>query len=874
MIRLPLFYRKSEESSDTERPQKESKEEKKKTKSSSNKTKGKDYGIHLTGKQKRKIVREMRARKTKEVISIQNLIPYNTLFRNGFAKISNHYYSLMLAFEDINYADEDDDIHAGIFDAWCDIYNSFDTSISVQLQTAVLKIDIEKLEQQVIPDNDIIDPDIKALMDVYDDIIREKLREGNNEYIRLKFFVLGCEAKNLTAAKAKLGDPACAGLASANGAIFTLMNSLSNLGIKCHILNGVERLKIIHDMLNPYNYEPFNFNYDLVSNTGLSTKDFICPTSLKFDKHGFVIGQNDVVGQTFRLDIRGEKIDDEILRFLCRSNANIICSIHMNALHNEQAVKMLKRKVTNIEGSKVQEQMKAARKGYDIDIMPPDLVTYDEDVKRTLSNVQAGRDHMFVCTILVTIMEENKRKLNAMVGEINSKMSEQDCYLKPIDYKQDYAFISNLPLAYNEINIEYKLQTRSIAALMPFTTVEVFQTTGEQLYGGLNQLSGHIIMTDRKTLDNANGLVFGVPGGGKSFFVKKEILSTFKATNDDILICDPESEYIDITRKLKGQVVVISPSSKDYLNPLDIVVGDGDIIDDVIKEQIDYLHNLFDIMFGSRDRLTEGEQNLLDKAALAAYEEYFKEPDVSRMPTLQTLFEYVKDMELDKSDNNLSSKMERYVTGSSNLFNHSTNVDINNRLVCFDINGLGEQLKMSAMCIIENHIWHRVRKNRDIGKNTRYYMDEFHLFLREEQTAAYALEIFKRFRKYGGIPTGVTQNVRDIVNNPSADTLVANSEYIVILKHKDEDARILQQILGIPQQSMKYITNNAKGSGILFFGGTLIPFEDNFPDNNIVYDAITTKLSDIAEQKERQRILEINKRKAADKDEVQTQDAV
>ncbi len=873
MIKIPVFNKKkSEEASNEEvKSRKVSKEERKKETKAV--IKGKDYGVYLTAKQKRQIVRELRSRQTKELVSVQNLIPYSAMFRNGYARTSSHYYSLMIVFNDINYADEDDDVHAGIFDAWCDIINSFDTSISVQLQTAVLKIDIDKLEKEVVPDNGIDDPEIRKIMDVYDDIIREKLREGNNEYVRVKYFIIGCEAKNLKDAMSKLGNPAHkAGSAEAGGAAFSLIDSLNNLSIKCNIVNGVERLKIMHDMLNPYNFEPFNFNYDLISKTGLSSKDFICPTSIKFDRHGFSIGENDVVGQTFRLDIRGDQIDDNLLRNILKSKSNIICSTHMKAIHNEAAVKMLKRKVTNLESSKVEEQMKAARKGYDIDIMPPDLVTYDNDVKKTLDNVQAGRDHMFVCTILVTIFAINKRELNATLSDINSKISEQDCYLKPIDFKQDLALMSNLPLAFNQINIECKFQTRSIAALMPFTTVEVFQTTGEQLYGGLNKLSGHIIMTDRKKLDNANGLVFGVPGGGKSFFIKKEILSTFKSTPDDILICDPESEYGNITKKLKGQVITISPSSKDFLNPMDIVVGDGDIIDDVIKIQTDYLHNLFDLMFGSRDRLTEGEQNLLDKAALDAYEDYFKNPIPERMPTLSTLFEYVKSKELDKSDNNLSSKMERYVTGSSNLFNHYTNVDISNRLVCFDINNLGEQLKMAAMSIIQNHIWHRVRKNRDLGKNTRYYMDEFHLFLREEQTAAYALEVFKRFRKYGGIPTGITQNIRDIVNNPSAETIFANSEYIVILKQKDDDARILQQTLGIPQQAMKHITNNAKGSGLLFFGGTLIPFEDNFPAGNIVYDTITTNLQDIAEQKERQKFLELQKKHEVEIVSAQSQD--
>jgi len=796
-----------------------------------------DYGVKLTAKQKKKIVREIRERNKQSSASVQSLIPYTAMFRDGICRISNHQYSKMIAFSDINYETEDDNVHAGIFDAWCDFLNYFDSSVTVQICSVVLKIDINELEKNVIISNNSDDPEIKEIQDVYSEIIRQQLIKGNNEYSRVKYIVFGVDSDSIKNARVKL-----------NGITRDLVSSLESLNIKAHPLNGVERLEVMRNMLNPLNFEPFLFNYDLVKDTGLSTKDFIAPTSVEFTKNDFCIGENNCYGKSFRLDIKCEKLNDGMLRKLMEENSNIMCSIHLKSLNNEHAIKLLKRKLTNIESSKVSEQQKAARKGYDIDILPPDLVTYDKDVTKTLRNVESGADHMFITTVIFTVMEKDQKTLNTVVDSLKSTARQYSCFLKPLDYKQKEGLVSSLPLAYNEINVQHKLQTRSVAGLMPFTTVELFQKTGEQLYGGLNQLSGNIIMTDRKKLDNPNGLILGTPGGGKSFFVKKEILSTYGATDDDIMICDPESEYGAITRRLKGQVIVISPASTDYLNPLDINLMEGDNIENAIKEQTDYLLNLFNLMIGGRYGLDAGELSMLDNAAQRVYESYFENPVPENMPTLTDIYNIIAQREDSDDKNSLCAKMERFVTGTSNFFNHRTNVDVNNRIVCYDIQGLGEQLKKVAMATVQNHVWHRVRYNRAHGKYTRYYMDEFHLLLRDKQTAEYSLEVFKRFRKFGGIPTGITQNVTDLTSSPQVQNIFANCEYIVMLKQKGEDVGILEETLGIPHKAIRYVTNNAKGSGLLFYGGIIIPFEDDFPKDNIVYDTITTNLADLAKK--------------------------
>ena len=410
--------------------------------------------------------------------------------------------------------------------------------------------------------------------------------------------------------------------------------------------------------------------------------------------------------------------------------------------------------------------------------------------------------------------------------------------------------MSSLPLAQNLIEIQRALTTSSTAIFVPFTTQELFQDGPEALYYGLNALSNNLIMVDRKKLKNPNGLILGTPGSGKSFSAKREITNAFLVTDDDVIICDPEAEYTALVTKLKGQVIKISPSSSQYINPMDINSNYSEE-DNPIALKADFILSLCELVVGGKDGLQPVEKTVIDRCVHQIYQKYFNDPRPENMPILQDLYETLLNQE-EKEAHHVATALEIYVTGSLNLFNHRTNVDIENRLVCYDIKELGKQLKKIGMLVVHDQVWGRVTANRNAGKTTWYYMDEFHLLLREEQTAAYSVEIWKRFRKWGGIPTGITQNIKDLLASREVENIFENSDFIYMLNQAAGDRAILAKQLNISPHQLSYVTHSGEGEGLLFYGNVILPFVDRFPTDLELYRIMTTKLSEVSENDRKQ----------------------
>lgn len=392
------------------------------------------------------------------------------------------------------------------------------------------------------------------------------------------------------------------------------------------------------------------------------------------------------------------------------------------------------------------------------------------------------------------------------------------------------------------------MTTSSTAIFVPFTTQELFQNDKEALYYGLNALSNNLIMVDRKKLKNPNGLILGTPGSGKSFSAKREITNAFLVTDDDIIICDPESEYTALVKKLKGQVIKISPSSNHFINPMDINSNYSEE-DNPIALKADFILSLCELVVGGKDGLQPIEKTVIDRCVHQIYQNYFKNPIPENMSLLEDLYHALLKQE-EKEAHHVATALEIYVKGSLNLFNHRTNVDITNRLVCYDIKELGKQLKKIGMLVVQDQVWGRVTINRNAGKTTRYYMDEFHLLLKEEQTASYSVEIWKRFRKWGGIPTGITQNIKDLLSSREVENIFENSDFIYMLNQAAGDRQILAKQLNISTHQLSYVTQSGEGEGLLFYGNVILPFVDHFPTDLELYRIMTTKLSEVSEQKE------------------------
>ena len=621
-----------------------------------------------------------------------------------------------------------------------------------------------------------------------------------------------------------------------------VINNFKRLGVACSPMNGMERLHLLHGIFHMDGQTPFRFSWDWLAPSGLSTKDFIAPSSFEF-KNGRMFRMGKMFGAVSFLQILAPELNDRMLADFLDMESSQIVSLHIQSVDQISAIKTVKRKITDLDRAKIEEQKKAFRAGYDMDIIPSDLATYGSEAKKLLQDLQSRNERMFLVTFLVVNTADSQRQLDNNVFQASSIAQKYNCQLTRLDFQQEEGLMSSLPLGRNQIEIQRGLTTSSTAIFVPFTTQELFQSGGEALYYGLNALSNNLIMVDRKQLKNPNGLILGTPGSGKSFSAKREILNVFLVTDDDILIADPEAEYYPLVQRLDGQVIKISPTSKQYVNPMDLNLDYSDD-ESPLSLKVDFLLSFCDIVVGSKDGLQPVEKTVIDRCVRLVYQKYLTDPRPENMPILEDLYDALRAQE-EKEAQFIATALEIYVTGSLNVFNHRTNVDIDNRIVCYDIKELGKQLKQLGMLVIQDQVWNRVTVNRAAGKTTRYYVDEFHLLLKGE-LASWSVEIWKRFRKWGGIPTGITQNSKDLLASPEISNILENSDFIYMLNQAAGDRKILAKQLNISPHQLSYVTHSGEGEGLLFYGNVILPFVDRFPKDTELYRIMTTKPQEIS----------------------------
>ena len=642
-------------------------------------------------------------------ITAQQSIPYREMGKDGICRVEDGYYSKTIRFYDINYQLAQNEDKNAIFENWCDFLNYFDSTIHFQLSFINHHSNMAEYE-------DVIR--IKKQNDSFDDLrmefaqmLRNQLAKGNNGLVRTKYLTFGIEADNIREAKPKLER------------IETdILNNFKVLGVSAYPLNGVERLQIMYETFNQDNKVPFRFNYEDVLRTGLNTKDYIAPSSFVF-KNGKDFQMGDTIGAVSYLQILAPELTDKMLAEFLEMDCNLLVNLHIQSIDQMKAIKLVKAKVTDINRMKIEEQKKAVRSGYDMDIIPSDLNTYGGEAKRLLEDLQSRNERMFLVTVVFLNTAKNKQELENVVFQTAGIAQKYNCALKRLDYQQEPGLMSSLPLGKNWIPIKRALTTTSTAIFVPFTTQELFMG-GESIYYGLNALSNNLIMADRKKLKNPNGLIVGTPGAGKSFAAKREITNVFIVTKDDIIICDPEGEYFPIVRAFNGQVVRISPTSHDYINPMDINTNYADD-DDPLSLKSDFILSLCELVVGGKNGLEPVEKTIIDRCVRLVYQDYLADPVPEKMPILEDLYNLLRKQEEPEAQR-LATALEIYVNGSLKVFNHRTNVELNNRLVCFDIKDLGKQLKKLGMLIVQDQVWNRVTVNRAAHKSTRYYIDEFH----------------------------------------------------------------------------------------------------------------------------------------------------
>ena len=781
----------------------------------------------LTGADKRQIEAAIAnaKRQDKRHKSAQDSIPFQRMFPDGICRVTDTYYTKTIQFQDINYQLSQNEDKTAIFDGWCDFLNYFDASVHFQLTFLNMAANKDTYGTQItIP---LRGDEDDAIRTEYTQMLRDQLAKGNNGLIKTKYLTFGIEADGMKTAKPRLER------------IETdVLNNFKRLGVAAEPLNGTDRLRLLHDMLRIDDPALFRFSWDWLAPSGLSVKDFIAPSSFEFAKGNyFGIGQKR--GAVSFLQILAPELNDRMLADFLDMESSLIVTMHVQSVDQISAIKTIKRKITDLDRMKIEEQKKAVRSGYDMDIIPSDLATYGAEAKKLLQELQSRNERMFLLTFLVLNIADSVPKLRNNVFQASSIAQKYNCQLVRLDFRQEEGLMSSLPLGLNQVEIQRSLTTSAVAIFVPFTTQELYQNGSEALYCGLNALSNNLIMVDRKFLKNPNGLILGTPGSGKSFAAKREIANVFFVTTDDIIICDPEAEYGPLVERLHGQVIKISPTSPHYINPMDLNLNYSDD-ENPLSLKSDFILSLCELIVGGKDGLQPVEKTIIDRCVRMVYRDYLNDPKPENMPVLEDLYHELRRQE-EKEAQYVATALEIYVTGSLNVFNHRTNVDIQNRIVAFDIKELGKQLKKIGMLVVQDQVWNRVTINREAHKATRYYIDEFHLLLKEEQTAAYSVEIWKRFRKWGGVPTGITQNVKDLLASREVENIFENSDYIYMLNQASGDRQILAKQLNISPHQLSYVTHSGEGEGLLFYGNIILPFVDRFPKDTELYRVMTTK---------------------------------
>ena len=765
----------------------------------------------------------------RRVLSAQDTIPYREMAKDGICRVHDNLYSKTIRFFDLNYQLAQAEDKDAIFEGWCEFLNYFDFTIHVQLSfvnhhSATLEFDHSI---QIEPQHDQFDD----LRQEYSNMLKEQLEKGNNGLVRTKYITFAIEADSIRIARPKLERIEA-----------DILNNFKVLGVVAYPLNGVERLRLMYEFFNPDSQTPFDFSYDMVLKSGMSTKDFIAPTSFRFRKaRDFSMG--DRLGAASYLQIIAPELSDRMLADFLDMDRDIMINMHIQSIEQSEAIKMVKSKVSDIQKMKIEEQKKAVRSGYDMDIIPSDLNTYSGEAQRLLEDLQSRNERLFLVTIVFLNTERSRRDLDLALLQTAGIAQKYNCALRRLDYMQETGMVASLPLGWNPVPIKRALTTTATAIFIPFTTQELFMPGKEAIYYGLNAISNNMIVADRKQLKNPNGLILGTPGSGKSFTAKREFVNVFFSTQDDIIICDPEGEYYPLVQALDGQVIRIAPNSRDYVNPMDINLDYSDD-DNPLAFKSDFVMSLCELIMGSRNGISAAEKTVIDQCMPYVYQKYMDDPRPENMPVLGDLYACLRQ-QTEEEAQRIATALEIYVNGSLNVFNHQTNVQLGNRVICFDIKDLGKQLKKLGMLIVQDQVWNRVTVNRYSHKATRYYIDEFHLLLKEEQTAAYSVEIWKRFRKWGGVPTGITQNVKDLLSSREIENIFENSDFICMLNQAGGDRAILAKQLNISPRQLSHVTNAGEGEGLLFYGNVIIPFKDRFDKTTRLYSLMTTKPAEV-----------------------------
>lgn len=753
--------------------------------------------------------------------SSQDIIPIKALWEDGIFLIGNNKYSKSYKFIDINYAVASREDKESMFLDYSELLNSLDSGATAKItinNRRINKIDFEKTILLNMK-NDDLDKYRKE----YNQMLIEQAKNAN-EIIQEKMITISVYKRSIEEARNYF---------TRAGA--DLMNHFNNLGSKCIELDTKERLRILHDFYRTGEETSFNFELSKTMRKGHNFKDYICPDSVEFENDYLKMGER--YARVLFLKEYASYIKDSMVTELTELNKNMMLSIDIIPIPMDEAVKEAENRRLGIETNITNWQRKQNANNNFSAIIPYDMEQMRNESKEFLDDLTTRDQRMFLSVLTMVITANSKKELDNDTETVMQTARKSLCQLGILKFQQLDGLNTVLPIGIRKIDALRTLTTESLAVFMPFKVQEIRHENG--IFYGQNVISKNMIIADRKQLLNGNSFILGVSGSGKSFTAKHEITGIkLKDPKADIIIIDPEREYSRLVKSYGGEVIKISATSKNHINAMDMNADYGDGANPVILKS-EFILSLCEQLIGSSN-LGAKQKSIIDRCTANVYRIYQQGNYQGVAPTLQDFRE-----ELLKQDEpeakEIALAIELFTNGSLNTFAINTNVDTSNSLICYDILDLGKQLQPIGMLVVLDSILNRITSNRAKGRNTYIFIDEIYLLFQYEYSANFLFTLWKRVRKYGAFCTGITQNVEDLLQSHTARTMLANSEFIIMLNQASTDRLELAKLLNISDTEVSYITNVGAGEGLAKIGNAIVPFENKFPKNTELYKLMTTK---------------------------------
>lgn len=783
------------------------------------------------------------ASKKKSDYSVSGSIPYLRVYKDGMIEVEEGRYSKSYMFPEVNFRMAFDATQRNVANSYAEFLGKFDAGIDVQVTLYNKTIDVEEFQKQVfIP---MKSDENNEYREEYNNMLMSKMAGAKNNLETKKILTISIDAPNQAEAANKF--------AQIDNNVTESMTEMTKQGVEPMTI--MERLDILNEIYKQDNAKPLyekrmidghmseSFTLENCVRQGITTKDVIAPDSMEFTSKEGHIG--DSIIKTYYVSNYPTWIKATILTDFAKIPTNMLVSVHFHPMNQADAIKLIKKQGVNISSAMIEMQKKALQSGYSTDMISPELQNANEEVRELLEGISRENAKLFTTNFVITLFAKTEEDMKSYEEQLKMMANKNLVSVQPLSMQQENAFATALPLANNKVYVERLMTTSTVASIIPYDVKEIKQKSG--MYYGLNAASKNMIIYDRLSAVNPNGCILGMPGTGKSFSAKREMVNVFLNTDDEIYIIDPEREYKPIADAFGGSIIRIANGSSVYINPFDLRLDNSDEDGDPVKTKTDFIETICEIMVGGKFGLSPIEKSIIGRSVINVYEPYLlhlqrtkRSQDISAAPTLANFYADLQKQPQPEAIT-LALSLERFVKGSLDIFAHNTNVDITNRLTVYDIKDIGSGLKELGLQIALDNIWNHMIENANKNKRTWVYIDEFHLMVQKPSSAQYISQIWKRARKWHGIPTAMTQNVEDMLKNEDARTVINNSPFLLLLGQSPLNKQQLSDMLNISPQEQKFISSAKPGMGLIKIADDLIPMDDSFPTNTKLYKIMTTK---------------------------------